>query len=131
MRQHDTASDRTPLAHMLPRVIAGPACNRGRVLMSLLGRRDLGMGAAMAAFGESSRRCGHGLTALFDPEPSSPLGAGFSGPRASTRTFLGQLFDDNGAGQLYLLVNEFFWIEANVDTQLSTRIENIFNGLAR
>jgi hypothetical protein len=37
------------------------------VLMSLLGRRDLGMGAAMAASGESCRRCGHVLTARFDP----------------------------------------------------------------
>src|SRR5271157_1156088 len=31
--QQHTSSDRTPLARMLPRVIGGPACDRGRVLM--------------------------------------------------------------------------------------------------
>jgi hypothetical protein len=51
--QQHTSSDRTPLARMLPRVIGGPAWDRGRGLMSLLGRRDLGIGAAMAASGES------------------------------------------------------------------------------
>jgi hypothetical protein len=32
-RWHDTSSDRTPLARMLPSVIGGPARDRGRVLM--------------------------------------------------------------------------------------------------
>jgi len=31
--QQHTSSDRTPLARMLPRVMGGPACDRGRVLM--------------------------------------------------------------------------------------------------
>jgi hypothetical protein len=31
--QHDTSSDRTPLARMLPSVIGSPAMDRGRVLM--------------------------------------------------------------------------------------------------
>jgi hypothetical protein len=31
--QHNTATDRTPLARMLPSVIGGPACDRGRALI--------------------------------------------------------------------------------------------------
>jgi hypothetical protein len=38
--------------------------------MPLLGRRDLGNGAAMAAFGESCRDSGHGFSSLFDPKPT-------------------------------------------------------------
>jgi hypothetical protein len=43
--QH-ASSDRTPLARILPRVIGGPACDRGRVLMpgediALAGRAEI------------------------------------------------------------------------------------------
>jgi hypothetical protein len=44
------------------------AVDRGRVLMSLLGRRDPGNGATMAAFGESCRHRGHAFMSLDDPD---------------------------------------------------------------
>jgi hypothetical protein len=49
--QHDTSSDRTPLARMLRGSLAVPP-------------------AAMAGFGESCRDSGHGFSSLFDPEPT-------------------------------------------------------------
>jgi hypothetical protein len=61
---HDDTASTTPRAtarrwRMLPRVIGGPAMDRGRVLMP---GED-----TMAAFDESCRRSGHVLTARFDP----------------------------------------------------------------
>jgi hypothetical protein len=61
--QHDTSSDRTLLARMLP---------------SVIGRAGLGSWSCahasedtMAAFGKSCRDSGHGFLSLFDPKRSS------------------------------------------------------------
>jgi hypothetical protein len=40
--QHDTSSERTPLARMLPSVMGGPAGDRGRLVMLVTIARRLG-----------------------------------------------------------------------------------------
>jgi hypothetical protein len=55
--------------HARKRMLTAPKRSAGGPASSCSGgiRRDLGNGAAMAAFGESCRCCGHVLMARFDP----------------------------------------------------------------
>jgi hypothetical protein len=64
--QHQTSSDRTPFSRMLSRVIGSPGGDRGRLLMPLLGRHDLGKASRL------SRRRHFGLPFLRKRPGCSP-----------------------------------------------------------